>query len=243
MLYICIKTEFRKLKGSFVWLACFVIPIIPAILGTANYMGNLGILTSEWDSLWTQQTLFYGCFFFAPLIAVYCAYLWRVENFGHNRNVLMTSPVPLSCIFLGKLAVTALVTVITQLWVYVLFFVGGKVAGLPGFPPFRNFWWDMRAIPGGIACAAAILLLSMCIKSFAVPIGLSLGLSFIGFFFTNKGWGIYFPFSLITYGMNSNSADDKLSGSLALFFIVCVSYIALFSAIAVYLMRTRDVKA
>ena len=144
MLFVCIKTEFMKLRRSFVWLACFVIPVIPAILGTANYMGNLGLLTREWDSLWTQQTLFYGCFFFAPLIAVYCAYLWRVENFGHNRNVLMTSPVPLTCIFLGKLTVTALVTVITQLWVFVLFIVGGKFAGLSAFLRF--------GISGGI-CA------------------------------------------------------------------------------------------
>lgn len=37
--------------------------------------------------------------FYAPLIAVYCAYTWRVENFNHNRNALMTAPVPTGYIF------------------------------------------------------------------------------------------------------------------------------------------------
>lgn len=243
MLIACIRTEFMKLRRSFVWLACFVIPIIPAILGTANYLGNPGVLKAEWYALWTQQTLFYGCLFFAPLIAVYCAFLWRVENFNHNRNALLTAPVPLSCIFFAKLAVTGLVTVLTQLWVYILFTVGGKAAGLPGLPPLEILGWDIRAIPGGLACAAAILLLSMCIRSFALPIGLSLVFSMIGFLLTAKGWGMYYPFSLIAYGMNSNSYDDRLAGSMLPFFLLCLFYMALFSAAAIYLLRTRDVKA
>lgn len=243
MLFTCIQAEFLKLKKSFVWLACFVIPVIPAIMGTANYLGNLGILTESWYSLWTQHTLFYACFFFAPLISVYCAYLWRVENFGHNRNVLMTAPVPVSCIFLGKLAVTAIVTLITQAWVYVLFLFCGKYAGLPGLPPMQLLLWCLRGTLGGLVCAAAMLLLSMCIASFALPIGLSLVLTLIGFLLSNKGWGIYYPFSLTASGMNSNTASDKLSENLLPFFISCAIYLLLSCGIAIHLLRTRDVKA
>lgn len=243
MLFICIKAEFLKLKRSFVWLACFVIPIIPAIMGTGNYLNNLAILEGEWYALWTQHTLFYACFFFAPLISVCCAYLWRVENFGHNRNVLMTAPVPLSCIFLGKLSVTLLVTVITQLWMFFLFTVSGMLAGLPGLPPLQILGWCLRATLGGMVCAAAMLLLSMCIRSFALPIGLSLVLTIIGFLFSNKGWGLYYPFSLIAAGMNANTYDDKLAGSMLPFFASCIFYLLLFSGVAIWLLRTRDVKA
>ncbi len=243
MLFVCIKTEFIKLKKSFVWLACFVIPLLPAIMGTANYLGNLEILEGEWYALWTQHTLFYACFFFAPLISVYCAYLWRLENFGHNRNVLMTAPVPLSCIFLGKLSVTVIVTLITQLWVFVLFIISGKIVGLDWLPPLQIFFWDMRATLGGVVCAAAMLLLSMCIKSFALPIGLSLVLTMIGFLFSNKGWGMFYPFSLIAAGMNANTYDDRLSGNMLPFFMSCILYLTLFCSAAVWLLRTRDVKA
>lgn len=65
--------------------------------------------------------------------------------------------------------------------------------------------------------AAAMLLLSMCIRSFALPIALSLVLAVIGVLFSNKGWGLYFPFSLICYGMNSNTDIDRLSGNMLRF--------------------------
>lgn len=243
MLFTCIKAEFLKLKGSFVWLACFIIPVFPAIMGTGNYLMNIDILEGGWYALWTQHTLFYAFFFFAPLISVYCAYLWRLENFGHNRNVLMTAPVPLSCIFFGKLSVTAIVTVITQLWVYLLFIACGRYAGLPGLPSSQIFGWCMRGTLGGLVCAAAMLLLSMCIKSFALPIGLSLVLTIIGFLLSNKGWGVYFPFSLISYGMNSNTYDDRLAGNMIPFLASCCAYLILFSSVAIRLLRTRDVKA
>lgn len=243
MLFICIRTEFLKLKKSFVWLACFIIPVIPAIMGSANYLNNLSILKGEWYALWTQHTLFYACFFFAPLISVYCAYLWRLENFGHNRNVLMTAPVPLTCIFLGKLSVTFLVTLITQLWMFLLFTVSGRLIGLPGLPPLQLLGWCLRATLGGLVCAAAMLLLSMCIKSFALPIGLSLVLTIIGFLLSAKGWGLFYPFSLIAAGMNANTYDDKLAGSMLPFFASCLLYLALFSCIAIRLLRTQDVKA
>lgn len=243
MLLICIRTEVMKLRRSFVWLTCFLIPILPSVMGTGNYLGNLEVVGVSWYSLWTQVTLFYGFFFFAPLISIYCAFLWRVENFGHNRNVLMTAPVPLSCIFFGKLAVTALVTVITQLWVFLLFTLCGKYCCLPGLPPVQHLFWCLRGALGGVVIAAAMLLLSMCIRSFALPIALSLVLAVIGVLFSNKGWGLYFPFSLICYGMNSNTDIDRLSGNMLPFFLSCLFYFSLFSAIAIQLLRTRDVKS
>ena len=66
MLLLAIKAENRKLHGSVIWLACLLLPVIPAIMGTFNYTQNLGILTSSWYSLWTQLTLFYAMFFYAP---------------------------------------------------------------------------------------------------------------------------------------------------------------------------------
>lgn len=243
MLLTCTRTELIKLRRSFIWLACFIIPILPSVMGTGNYLANLDIVGVGWYPLWTQATLFYGFFFFAPLISIYCAFLWRLENFGSNRNALMTAPVPLSCVFFGKLAVTALVTLITQLWVYFLFFLCGKYCGLPGLPPIRLFFWCMRGALGGMVIAAAMLLFSMCIRSFALPIGFSLVMAVIGVLFSNQGSGLYFPFSLICYGMNSNTDSDLLSGNMLPFFASCLLYLALFSAAAIHLLRTRDVKA
>ena len=63
MTLLCIRTEAAKLRRSVIWLACLLLPIIPAIMGVFNYQSNLGILTNGWYSLWSQVTLFYSNFF------------------------------------------------------------------------------------------------------------------------------------------------------------------------------------
>lgn len=78
----CLVAENRKLHASPIWIVFFVLPVISAIYGTYNYLQNLGILTDQWYSLWTQHTLFYALFFFPVLVGVYAAYLWRLEHMG-----------------------------------------------------------------------------------------------------------------------------------------------------------------
>lgn len=109
----------------------------------------MDILDSLWYSLWTQTTLFYSNFFFGPLIAVYCAYLWRVENFNHNRNALMTAPVPIPILYLSQFLAIACVTLLTQLWVGVLYFISGRAVGMTGFPPIQTCFWLLRGCLGG----------------------------------------------------------------------------------------------
>ena len=103
MLLRCIRAENRKLRRSPIWLLFLAVPAISAVYGTFNYRMNLEILTHGWYDLWTQYTLFYAIFFFAPLIGVYAAYLWRLEHRGHNWNLIMTAPVRPFCLYFAKL--------------------------------------------------------------------------------------------------------------------------------------------
>ena len=66
MLATCIRMEQKKLRHSHLWLVFAVIPVIPAVMGAGNYMQNLELLKSGWYSLWTQVSLFYANFFYAP---------------------------------------------------------------------------------------------------------------------------------------------------------------------------------
>lgn len=242
MLKLCIKAENQKLKRSPVWLACFLIPIIPAIYGTFNYQQNLSILTGEWYSLWSQLTLFYAIFFYAPLIALYCSYLWRLEHLNHNWNVLMTAPVPVGDIFFGKLFVILKVTLFTQLWLFLLYLLCGKLVGLPALPEGTIFLWALRGTAAAIAIGTLQLLLSMVIRSFAVPIGIALAGSIIGLVAGSTGLGLFFPYSLMLMGMNSNKETDTLSNGTAPFFFFCLLYFLLFSGISIRILKKRDVK-
>lgn len=243
MLLRCIKAENRKLKHSLIFPACIIIPVIPAVMGTFNYLQNAGILTQKWYSLWTQHTLFYASFFYAPLIALYCSYLWRLEHRNNNWNVFMTAPVSIPCLYFGKLAVIFRVTLMTQLWVGILYLSCGKAIGLPGFCPGDICFWLLRGTLAAAAIGAIQLLLSMVIRSFSVPIGIALIGSVLGMMLSNKGLGLYWPYSLMLMGMNSNKTEDTLNGSLLPFILSTLVFFLVFYLAAIRILRTRDVHA
>ena len=243
MLYSCIRAENMKLRHSVIWLAALLIPVIPAIMGTFNYVQNSDILTGGWYSLWTQYTLFYSMFFYAPLIALYCSYLWRLEHVNHNWNILMTMPVSTTNVFTGKLCIILLVTLFTQLWVFILFVIGGKCIGLQGLPPLTTLLWALRGTLGAVAIGTLQLLLSMCIRNFAIPIGIALAGGCAGLVLSNLNLGLYWPYALLMMGMNSNSYEDKMKGELLPFLISTFLFFLLFYVTAVILLKKRDVKA
>lgn len=242
MLLNCIQCEKMKLKHSHMWIAFVLFPIVPAIMGSMNYLQNLALLKSEWVSLWTQETLFYSNFFFAPLIAIYCGYLWRIENRNKNRHLLMTMPVPVRNIFLGKLVSIAKITLFTQLWIFVIFIVSGRMLSLTGLPPASLFLYTLRGILGGMVIATLQLLLSMMIRSFAAPIAIAVFGAIAGLLASNSVYGVYYPYSLMMLGMNANRSEDMLGDSSLSFVLSSVFYMLLFSAIAVYLLKHRDVR-
>lgn len=245
MLHLTINAENRKLKGSVIWIACFLIPIIPAVMGSFNYWMNQRLLTGEWYSLWSHLTLFYALFFYSPLVALYCSYLWRLEHLEHNWNVLMTLPVPVRDIFLGKLYVIIKVTLITQLWLFLLFCLCGKLVGFQGLPPVTILLWTLRGTAAALAIGAFQLLLSMCIRSFAIPIGLALVGSIIGFLLSNfsKSLSYAFPYALMLLGMNSNSYEDRMTDQLVPFLTSTLTFFLLFCGIGILILKKRDVKA
>lgn len=242
MLTACIKTEQMKLKHSHLWLVFLAIPLLPTILGAGNYVNNIGILKSEWYSLWTQHSLFYANFFYGPLIAIYCSYIWRVEHLNYNWNSLMTMPTAERDIFLAKLFLALRCTVILQLWVGVLFAISGKLVGLQGLPPLEILLWLLRGSLGGMVTAALQLVLSMVIRSFALPIAIALLGSVAGFLMTSSGYGMIWPYSLMMMGMNANKNTDALSSPVGFAAALCV-FLVLFISMGIWYLKHKDVHA
>ena len=243
MLFRVVRAENRKLNRSALWIVFFVVPLISAVYGTFNYTQNLGVLTREWYSLWTQHTLFYDTFFFAPMIAVYAAYLWRLEHLGHNWNLILSAPVRPFCLYFAKFVTTAKMAFLTQVWVYALFILCGRLwANLPGWPPAQIPLWLLRGFAGGLAVIALQCLLSMVIRSFAVPVLIALCGGIVGMLLLSKDAGMYWPYALMILGMNANRTEDMISDGLLPFLLSCAVFIVLFCCAAVTIMTTRDVK-
>lgn len=236
-----IQTERIKLKRSPVWLAFFALPIISAFFGTFNYLNNLELLKSEWYSLWSQHSLFL-CYFFMPaLIGTYCSYLWRLEHTRHNWNSFLTAPVPIFALYLGKLVQAAIMIVLSNIWIFLLFYLCGRLSGIHSAFPAAALEWFVCGVIGGIVICCLQLLLSLVIRSFAVPIGIGLVGGIGGLLATSKGWGLNYPYSLYSMGMRANKPQMELD--LITFGIHSMGYIIIFIALSVFYLHEHEMAA
>lgn len=244
MLLRTLRAETIKLRRNPVWLTFLLLPLISAFMGTFNYLNNVEILKNQWYDLWTQHTLFSCSFFLPALIGITCAVLCRLENFGHNWNSVLSAPVPVSSVFFAKLLEAVGMTVLTQLWVGVLFVVSGKLAGLQAPLPTKDlFSWLLFGAMGGAVICAVQLFLSLLIRSFAVPVGIALIGGIVGLLASAKGLGVYIPYALISVGMNANGSEALSVYGSGRFAVSCILFFAIFSFAGVLWLKKRDVAA
>ncbi len=240
MLYRILKAECLKGRRAPVWLAFVVLPLIPAVLGTANFCAMIGILDDWWLSRWTQHTLFSAYFFLPALLGVYCAWEWRLEHSDRNFISYLTMPVARTTLYLAKLLPAEGVSIFTQALVGVYFVASGKLVGMTVAAPWTQLAdWLLCGALGSIAICAVQLFLSLWLRSFAVPVALALVGGIIGLLFTSQGWGIYFPYALLSLGMRANNPNLVLE--LPQFILSAVLYTLLFAALTIRLLKKRDV--
>ena len=240
MLFKLIKAERLKLKRSPLWLAFLFMPVIPALLGTLNYMANIEILQSEWFSLWTQHTLF--TFFLPIMIGIYSSYIMRQEENNRNWNKVLSMPVSRNLVFIAKLVQVFSMILFSEIWICTLFVISGKVIGLTSAIPWVKLMiWCLFGTLGGTVIAAIQLMISLFIKSFALPVGIALGGGLSGLVFLAKHLGHIWPYSLMAYGMNSNAPQELIESGYVWFVVICIVYIVLFMTISSMILSRRDI--
>ena len=238
MLLRAIKAEVLKCRRAPVWLAFLVLPVFPAVLGTFNYLGNLGVLEDQWYSLWSQHTLFSSMFFLPALFGVFCAWQWRLEHTDHNWNAALTAPVPARTLYLAKLAVDAVVSLLAMAFIGVLFVLSGKLAGITApLPPELPRWLLLGALGGVVVCAVQ-LFFSLAIRAFAPPVAMALVGGILGLMVTSQGWGTAFPYSLLALGMAANNPRMELP--LPSFLTGCAGYLVLAAVLSIRWLSRRD---
>ena len=238
MLLRAIKAEVLKCRRAPVWLAFLVLPVFPAVLGTFNYLGNLGVLEDQWYSLWSQHTLFSSMFFLPALFGVFCAWQWRLEHTDHNWNAVLTAPVPAGTLYLAKLAVDAAVSLLAMAFIGVLFVLSGKLTGITApLPPELPRWLLLGALGGVVVCAVQ-LFFSLAIRAFAPPVAMALVGGILGLMVTSQGWGTAFPYSLLALGMAANNPRMELP--LPSFLTGCAGYLVLAAVLSIRWLSRRD---
>ena len=241
MLLRCLRAELRKCRRSPVWLAFVLLPVFPAILGTGNYLGNIEVLDDAWYSLWSQHTLFSSMFFLPALLGVFCAWQWRLEHTDHNWNSFLTAPVPVGDLYLAKLVLASVLSLLSQVWIGILFLVSGRVVGISAPVPPELPGWLLCGALGGISVCAVQLFFSMVIRAFAPPVAFGLAGGILGLLFTAQGFGYFFPYSLLCIGMRANNPQMELD--LLPFVLSVLAYFVLFALLSLRYLKKRDIAA
>lgn len=244
MLWQLYKAERMKLKRSPVWLIFIVVPMVPAFLGTMNYVMNIEILQNEWYSLWTQHTLFTSYFFLPILLGLYCSYLMRIEKNNHNLTKLLTLPISRKQLFLAKLMSAGKIILLSQAWIGVLFIISGKLVGMRAKLPAEELViWCLFGTLGALVIEALQLIVSLFLDSFALPVGISFVGGLTGLVATSKwGYGHIYPYSLMAYGMVANNSKQQLTvEGYPQFVFACICYLVVFTAIGAMIMERKEV--
>ena len=241
MLCKLICAELMKLRRSPVWLAFIVMPVIPALMGTFNYLENLELLHSEWYSLWTQHTLFTDYIFLPLLIGIYCSYTMYIEQKNHNWNRVLTAPAPKGTVFAAKLVCVGFLILLSELWIAVLYVVSGRIVGLSAAVPLGKLTvWCLFGTLGGLVMAAMQLTVSLFLRGFAMPVAIALAGGLSGLLFLAKHRGHIWPYSLMAYGMNSNAPQELMKSGYAGFIITCAVYLCVFTVIGSMILSRCD---
>ena len=234
MLYKVFLMECQKLRHSKLLLVTLILPILATVMGSFNFSQNLDILSNSWYDLWTQVLLFYAYFFYPCILGLYCGYVCKLEHTRNNWNAIFSVPISDTAIFIGKFSVVACLSLITQLFVGILYLLFGFLIGVGGSLPSQLCLWLILGWIASLAASSLLLCVALSIRSFAMPIGVALAGGIGGLLLLAMGFGLYFPFSLICVGMNTLSPDTPLHTTLliqillsSLFFIFTFTVIGI----------------
>ena len=159
--------------------------------------------------------------------------------FQSNWNSVMTAPVPVRDLCLGKLALAAGVSLLAQACIGALFLISGKLVGLSGAVPPELPGWLLFGAVGGVSVCAVQLLLSQVIRAFAPPVAIGLMGGILGLMVTSQGLGYAFPYSLLCLGMRANNPQMELD--LVPFLLSALGYLMLFVTLALGYLHWREI--
>ena len=176
-----LKLEFKKINFTNILLVSLIIPLLANAFGLINYMGNRETLTGEWQSLWTQVSLFYFSFFYIPLIAIVVASLWSTEHKAGLKFIRLSPQKNMA--FVGaKLILAFIIICFCQIYFLALFYLGGKYIG-----GFSNIDFSIYFYYIGLSILLALPIigifgaLAIRIRSFGIVVLLSTIFTMIGF--------------------------------------------------------------
>jgi ABC-2 type transport system permease protein len=123
-----------------------------------------------------------------------------------------------------------------------LFVTCGRLLGMPGMPGTQYARWLALAWVGGAASVACQLLVSLCVRNFAAPVGIAVAGGLVGFFSYAYDLGLACPYALVVMALNSNGGGALGAGEVMPFVALSACYTLVALGVAWLVIARRDVR-
>lgn len=234
------RAEALKLRRSLAIIVMGVAPVMTFILTV------LIQLSGESPGLWEFQAMATAgiwAYFLLPMTATgMTALLAQMEHGPGTWAQILATPVPKWQVFTGKVVMALALMAVVTAFIYVSIFASGFTAGainpaeaLEGTPP----WWESAKLLGKMYLASCLLIavqlgVALRFNSFALPVSVGIGGTFVAVAATSSKYGIYFPWLLPVNMLASEPERAEFALMLG-----GAGGAVLFAAVVIYLSR-RD---
>ncbi|PAK44049.1 ABC transporter permease [Priestia megaterium] len=238
--------EWFKLKRQKIWILLMVVPFISVILGLASFLGNYDVLMDEkgdngWLESWTQITLFYGMLFLPISSGIYAAMVCRTDHLNGGWKLQFSLPIPKGIIYLSKLTIILLLILLMQLFLVLFYLIGGTIIHIDNPIPVT---FILSAILlswlGTFSLSSIQLWLSFKIKSFGIPLGINIFLSFLVFAAYTSKWGMLYPWAQPSFAIST--PDESPIQSYPLFISIVFITFLIFVLITSFRFKRADLE-
>jgi lantibiotic transport system permease protein len=177
------QIEWMKLKRQRLWIIMLFVPLIGCSLGAYNFSSSYDLLMKDgdnpWYQLWTQVTFFYALFLFPILSGIYASVICRVDHLDGGWKQLLALPVSHKKVYVAKLGILMTMILITQVVLVLIYIMIGTLMGLSDLLPLSFLRGAMfNGWIASLPLASIQLWLSLRTKSFGIPLGINIFLSF-----------------------------------------------------------------
>lgn len=197
-----LNAERAKLSGSLVWLLVFGAPAMLLVMGVMVIATGNG--PQSWAQYATGSAAVWAYFLMPLCVTALTALIASVEHQSQGWTWSLAQPTPKWLIFSAKATLTVLMLVLMTALVWAAILVGGEFGSalspqhaLPGSQPLSSLAETLGKMwMAGLLASSIQFTVAHAHKSFALPIVVGIGGTFVSVVATSAQAGLYFPWLL-----------------------------------------------
>jgi len=232
-MWVSLLVEFRKLKGSLIWLLAFVAPALVTVLVTLIALRRPRM---DWEFMFTGSTGLWSFFVLPMTVTAMSALIAHIEHGPRAWDHMLALPIRRWRLFLAKAAILmTVIAVMSAMLAIELYIVGAGFSALaPSIAPQGPFPWLLAFKLLGQMWATALFMamiqlwVALRFRSFVAPLTVGIAGTFISVAAFDAREAMFVPWAMPV----SIVARDGLNAMPALSMGVAGGLITLIAMIA-----------